>query len=80
MKHHCTAILSGAAVVTSFIGVGIGATAGAAPSHASPTQGVSAPATMKTLIRLQTVAKPATLRTAIGTVNGKTEKILVWCS
>ena len=77
MKHHRTAIFSGAAAVTSLIGVGIGTTAGAAPSHASPIQGAAAPATMQTLIRLQTVANPATLHTATGTVNGKTETILV---
>jgi predicted lipoprotein with Yx(FWY)xxD motif len=76
MNSHRTAIFSGAAAVTSLIGVGAGAAAGAAPSHSSPMQGASAPATMKTLIRLQRVAKPATLHAAIATVNGKTETIL----
>jgi predicted lipoprotein with Yx(FWY)xxD motif len=76
MKHHRTAIFSGAAAVTSFIGVGIGTAADAAPSHASPMQSALAPATVKTLIRLQTVVKPATLHTAVATVNGRTEAIL----
>jgi predicted lipoprotein with Yx(FWY)xxD motif len=79
MKHHRTAIFSGAAAVTSFIGVGIGigAAAEAAPSQASPTQGALSAPTMKTVIRLQSVAKPATLHAAVGTVNGKSETILV---
>jgi predicted lipoprotein with Yx(FWY)xxD motif len=73
------AIFSGAAAVTSFIGVGVGvgAAADAAPSHASPTQGASTAPTLKPVIRLQAVAKPATLHAAMGTVNGKSETILV---
>jgi predicted lipoprotein with Yx(FWY)xxD motif len=72
MKHHRTALFGAAAATTSFIGVGIGAAAQAAPPRTT-----SSAATMKTVIRLQSVAKPATLHTARGTVNGTTESILV---
>jgi predicted lipoprotein with Yx(FWY)xxD motif len=77
MNYRRTAIFSGATAVTSFMGIGLGAVADAAPSHTAPAQGASSTATMKTVIRLQSVARPATLHTATGTVNGKTEAILV---
>jgi predicted lipoprotein with Yx(FWY)xxD motif len=79
MKHHRTAVFSGAVAITSFFGLGAGALAGAAaaPSHSSPASGASSAPSMKTLIRLQSLAKPATLHTASATVNGRTEAILV---
>jgi predicted lipoprotein with Yx(FWY)xxD motif len=79
MKHHRTAIFSGAAAVTSLVGLGagVGAAAYAAPSQSSPMQRASSAPTMKTVIRLQSVARPATLHAAVGTVNGRSERILV---
>jgi predicted lipoprotein with Yx(FWY)xxD motif len=77
MSYRRTALFGGAAAVTSFMGIGVGTAADAAPTHTSPVHGASPAATMKTLIRLQGVAKPATLHAARGTVNGKTETILV---
>jgi predicted lipoprotein with Yx(FWY)xxD motif len=77
MKHSHTAIFSGAAAVTSFVGVGLGTAAGAAPSRATSTQAASTAPTMKTLIRLQGASKPSTLHTAKEVVNGKSETILV---
>jgi predicted lipoprotein with Yx(FWY)xxD motif len=74
MKHHRTALFGAAAATTSFIGVGVGIGAAA---EAAPPQTASSAATMKTVIRLQSVAKPATLHTVRGTVNGRTETILV---
>jgi predicted lipoprotein with Yx(FWY)xxD motif len=76
MNHRRSAIFTGAAAASSFIGVGIGAAAGAAPSHSSSMQGGSNAPTMKTLIRMQNVDRPATLHTAAATVNGKSESIL----
>lgn len=78
MKHHRMAIFSGASAITSFIGLGVGVDAAtAAPLSVSPMQSASSAPTMKTLIRLQSVVKPATLHAAVGTVNGKSETILV---
>jgi predicted lipoprotein with Yx(FWY)xxD motif len=77
MHHHRNVIVSGAAAMASFIAVGAGAAAGAAPSaQPSPTQQSSA-ATIKTVARLHVVAKPTTLRTAVSSVDGKSETILV---
>jgi predicted lipoprotein with Yx(FWY)xxD motif len=77
MHHHRNFIVSGAAAISSFIAVGAGAAAGAAPSAQSSNTHQSSAATMKTLARLQVVAKPTTLRTAISSVNGRSEAILV---
>jgi predicted lipoprotein with Yx(FWY)xxD motif len=77
MKQHRTAIFSGAAAVTTFIGVGVGAIAEAAPSSALSAPATSNAPTMKTLIRLQRAPVPATLHAAMRTVNGKSETILV---
>jgi predicted lipoprotein with Yx(FWY)xxD motif len=71
-----SAIFSGAAAASSFIGAGIGAAAGATPSHLSSMPGGSNSPTMKTLIRMQSVERPATLHAAMATVNGKSEAIL----
>jgi predicted lipoprotein with Yx(FWY)xxD motif len=76
MKHHRTAIFSGVAALASFVGVGMGTSAGAATTHNSATHGAST-TTTTTLIRLERVGKQATLHAAIGTVNGKSEAILV---
>jgi predicted lipoprotein with Yx(FWY)xxD motif len=77
MSYRRPTIFGGAAAVASLIGVGMDSAAQAAPPQASPMRAASAAPTMKTLIRLQAVAKPTTLHAAIGTVNGKTETILV---
>jgi predicted lipoprotein with Yx(FWY)xxD motif len=77
MHHHSKAIFSGAAAVSSFFAVGAGAAGGAAPSPQPSMMHQSSAATLKTLARLQVVAKPATLRTATSSVNGKSETILV---
>jgi predicted lipoprotein with Yx(FWY)xxD motif len=76
MHHHRKAIFSGAAAVSSFFALGAGAAAGATPSQ-SPTVNQSSTATVKTLARLQVMAKPATLRIATSSVNGRSETILV---
>jgi predicted lipoprotein with Yx(FWY)xxD motif len=78
MHHHRKAIFSGAAAVSSFFAVGAGAAAAAAaPSPQPSTVHQSSAATLKTLARLQVVAKPTTLRTARSSVDGKSETILV---
>ena len=83
MQQHRNAIFGGAIALTSFFAVGAGAAASAAASPAGAVGAYGSPAvhstpsTMKPAIRLQEVAKTATVRTATATVNGKTETILV---
>jgi predicted lipoprotein with Yx(FWY)xxD motif len=77
MHNHRKAIFGGAAAISSFVAVGAGTAAGAAPSPQPSTMHQSSAATIKTLARLQVVAKPTTLRTATTSVDGKSETILV---
>ncbi|HWE67917.1 MAG TPA: hypothetical protein VG298_14850 [Acidimicrobiales bacterium] len=82
MPRHHTSIFSGAIALAGFFGVGMGAAGAAPPPQASsPVSSSVAPASaapsLKTLVRLQGVAKPATLHTAATAVDGKTETILV---
>ncbi len=79
MQHNRKAIFGGAIAITSFFAVGAGAaasTAGALGTYGSPAAHAST-STMKPTVRLQGVAKSPTVHTAIATVNGKTETILV---
>ncbi|MCU1363959.1 MAG: hypothetical protein JWM55_1787 [Acidimicrobiaceae bacterium] len=71
MKNHQTVILTGAVALTSLLAVGASATAGAAsttrPGTSTTVRGIAGPHTVKT----------STVHTAISTVSGKTETILV---
>jgi predicted lipoprotein with Yx(FWY)xxD motif len=79
MQRHRTSIFSGAIALAGFFGVGVGAAGAAPPAHAPSTvhTPLSAAPSLKTLVRLQGVATPATLHTAATAVDGKTETILV---
>jgi predicted lipoprotein with Yx(FWY)xxD motif len=77
MKRSRTALISGAVALTSFIAVGAGAAASAAPSHASSVHRGPSTAGDKPSIDLESAVKAATVHTSTATVNGKTETILV---
>jgi len=59
------------------VGVSVGAAAADATPNAWPVPSASTAPSLKNVIRAQTVAKPATLHTTSGIVNGKSETILV---
>lgn len=76
MRHHRTAVFSGAVALASFIGVGAGAAANAASAY-GPTTPSSTTTTVMQSGRLQHIAEAATLHTVTTDVHGKTESILV---
>jgi predicted lipoprotein with Yx(FWY)xxD motif len=77
MPHHRITIFGGLAALTSFVAVGLGTAAGAAGGYGAPAMGSSPAPTVKSVIRLHSASKPATVRTTKATVDGKTETILV---
>jgi predicted lipoprotein with Yx(FWY)xxD motif len=72
MQNQRKAIFGGAIALTSFFAAG----AGAAGAYGSPAVHPST-STMKSVVRLQGVAKSSTVHATTATVNGKTETILV---
>jgi predicted lipoprotein with Yx(FWY)xxD motif len=77
MQHRSMSIFSGAIALAGFVGLGAGAAGATPPAHGASTAISSTAPSVKTLIRLQSIGKPATLHTAVASVNGKTESILV---
>lgn len=79
MRHHRSAIFSGAIALTSFFAIGTGAAAGAAATYGTGSAAVTypspAPAVMPTS-HIQRVANLTTLHAATASVNGKSESIL----
>jgi predicted lipoprotein with Yx(FWY)xxD motif len=78
MRQHRTAIIfTGAAALASFVAIGTGASAGAAPSY--PTYGAAPNASSVTVAPTNAahVATLATVHATKASVNGRTESILV---
>jgi len=76
MRHHRSAIFSGAIALGSFFAIGTGTSAGAAPTYGATSHTSTATSPTSTG-HLQRVGSQATLHAAAATVNGKAQSILV---
>jgi predicted lipoprotein with Yx(FWY)xxD motif len=76
MRHHRSAIFSGAIALASFFAIGTGASVGAAPSYGAVAHASPATTVMPTNSP-QGVANPATVHATTAAVNGKSQSILV---
>ena len=76
MRHHRSAIFSGAVALASLFAIGTGAAAGAAPTYGAGSNPSAATAVVPTS-HIQRSGNITTLHAATASVNGKSQSILV---